>query len=86
MIIFGYQTRPKLIGRVLHSCKHCKHKTPHALIKVTYWFDLFFIPIIPFSSQAYNICEECNFRTKLSKDESRKLVALLEKPIRRISR
>jgi hypothetical protein len=79
MILFGYQTKPKLVARLSHKCEHCKHKTPHAIVKVVYWFNLYFIPLFPFSSNTFAICEECNSRTKLSRENSRELEQKMRK-------
>ncbi|QUH27449.1 AAC(3) family N-acetyltransferase [Vallitalea guaymasensis] len=62
MLIFGwgYKTIKKygIIGK--SKCNICKLVTNWQLVKVTTWFTLFFIPIIPVSVKRMIICTNCN--------------------------
>ncbi|WP_087016920.1 zinc-ribbon domain-containing protein [Thaumasiovibrio subtropicus] len=60
--IFGWgKTTTKPLGQADDhaACGICSQSVPFHFIKVTHWFTLFFIPVIPYKSQAYMICPHC---------------------------
>ena len=61
MIIWGWKTTRKTIGHYKEEliCKHCNNQSRWVLIKITSWFTLFFIPIIPYSIKKILICPIC---------------------------
>ena len=78
MIIFGTKTRPKVLGGLEKPCGHCKNKTIHAVIKVTKWFTLYFIPLIPYSSKLFVNCNACGARLEIEGEAREKFEAALE--------
>lgn len=69
-IIFGYRTSPKIEGGFKGECECCGRDTVHTVARITSWFTLFFIPIIPFSNKLVVGCNACGLRLEL-KGESR---------------
>ncbi|MFZ5969322.1 MAG: zinc ribbon domain-containing protein [Bacillota bacterium] len=71
MIIFGWGHRTvKNFGTASRKyCHHCHNEKPWELLKVTTWFTLFFIPIIPYKKQYLMICPICRSFMELEKQE-----------------
>ncbi len=65
MILFGYKSKPKVLGEANKPCKNCKRKTMHGLVKLTEWFTLYFIPIIPLTNELFVLCGRCGSKTKI---------------------
>lgn len=70
MFIFGWGFRTvKRFGFVgKHKCGACHADTGWQLVKVTTWFTLFFIPIIPTSIKRMIICSQCNAGRIINKE------------------
>ena len=58
IIIFGLRRLRKSLGSVLLRCANCG-MSPLALLRVSTWFALFFIPLIPVSFKHYTVCPNC---------------------------
>jgi hypothetical protein len=70
--IFGLRKKPGSRGPVFSSqCYHCKNHVDWIHFKVTDWFELFFIPLLPFRSEHYLACEICGYAVPLDGEESR---------------
>lgn len=73
MIIFGWSTYPKvIINNVRTKCDYCGVKTPQEIIRVSKTFNLFFIPVIPYSIKYYLHCFVCGGEPRINtikKDE-----------------
>jgi hypothetical protein len=80
MLIFGWGYRTiKQYGIVGKSkCNICKLVTNWQLVKVTTWFTLFFIPIIPVSVNRIVICTNCNKGHKVDKQTFDKLLNIVK--------
>ena len=78
MILFGYKTRPKVIGGANTTCKNCKRRTAHGLVKLTEWFTLYFIPIIPLANDLLYVCGRCGYRIKVEGEEKRAVLMRLK--------
>lgn len=63
---FGYKTTKNLGTLEPKKCDHCNNTVANHKIKVTSWFTLFFIPIIPYSTKHYVICPICNHGIEVS--------------------
>ena len=74
MIIFGTKTSPKVIGGSKKSCTSCKKKTVHGFVKVTEWFTLYFIPLIPVSKELLCICGACGNKEKIEGDAKKSIL------------
>jgi len=73
MIIFGYSSKPKVLGQFFDNCRNCKKKTVHGLVKVTTWFTLYFIPAIPLRKISYVVCSDCGAKNPLKKEAAKKM-------------
>lgn len=68
-IIFGWgHTKTKDYGATLpQTCTNCNNKIYSHLVKISKWFDLFFIPIFPYDTSYYLLCPICNNGYELTK-------------------
>jgi len=58
IIIFGIRRLRKALGPVLLRCANCG-MSPVGLLRVSTWFALFFIPVIPVNFKHYTVCPNC---------------------------
>ncbi|NLK86597.1 MAG: zinc-ribbon domain-containing protein [Clostridiaceae bacterium] len=79
-IVFGWGRQTlKSFGPVLkYHCDHCHNEKHWVLYCKRTWFTLFFIPIIPYSTEYLMLCPICKYGVKLEKDkfEEYKAIAL----------
>lgn len=66
IIIFGLRRLRKPMGSVFLRCANCG-MSPLALFRVSTWFALFFIPVIPVSFKHYAACPHCKRLDQVSK-------------------
>ena len=61
-VIFGFGRRTvRVLGfTAARLCGNCRNTSQWKVIKVTRWFTLFFIPIIPYSSKYVAMCPTCS--------------------------
>jgi hypothetical protein len=61
-IIFGFGRRTvRLLGfTAARLCGNCHNTSPWKVMKITRWFTLFFIPVIPYSSKYVAMCPTCS--------------------------
>ena len=58
-ILFGWgQRTKKLIEETYKKCKYC-HNGTLDYKKITTWFTIFFIPLIPYKKEYYLMCNNC---------------------------
>ena len=71
MIIFGWgKATNKQYGPTLAlTCPNCNNDTWYHLLRHRLWLTLFFIPVIPYSSNHYLICPVCSKEMKLTRDQ-----------------
>lgn len=76
-IIWGFgRTTTKRYGFAQPSgCERCGNAVQMELLKITTWFTLFFIPIIPYSTKHCLVCPICREAKYLTKDEFMQLVS-----------
>ncbi len=70
-VIFGTKSTQKIVaqeGKI--RCGRCNNISNWVVIKVTNWFSLFFIPIIPLSVRYYEQCPICRGLTQITKEEA----------------
>lgn len=70
IFIFGYHPITKIEGPVEeHECPNC-HNTKHWLLgKMTYFVNVFFIPLIPTKTEYFKVCPVCKFRNDITREE-----------------
>src|SRR5690606_11152253 len=70
IFIFGYHPIKKNIGPVSEqTCANCNNTRYWLLHKVTYYINLFFIPLIP-TKITYSVnCPVCNFKHDIPKED-----------------
>src|SRR5215475_13248698 len=66
IIIFGLRRLRKGMGPIMLRCANCG-MSPLALFRVSTWFALFFIPLIPVSFKHYTACPNCKRLDQVSK-------------------
>jgi len=74
IIGFGNQTSKEYGVMPEQLCGRCRNQTARPLTKVTSWFTLFFIPLIPYKSKYMLVCPICNDPRELDKFEFEELV------------
>lgn len=55
IFIFGFRSRGAVLATVTLACRN-GHVAAHRIIRLTRWFTLFFVPVIPFSRKYRSIC------------------------------
>lgn len=70
IFIFGYHPITNTVGPVEEKeCPNC-HNTRHWLLgKMTYYINLFFVPVIPTKTDHYKYCPICKFRQEITKED-----------------
>ena len=70
-IIWGFGKKTvKEFGELNESnCGYCNNNVRWKLVKITTWFTLFFIPIIPYHKEYLVVCPVCRNGKSLKKDE-----------------
>ncbi len=78
-IIFGTRTLVKEYGTKVYNCGHCNNMSDFQYARVSKFFSLFFIPIIPYSFKYVMYCKICKAMREMSKEEFMEQEALLYK-------
>lgn len=62
MLIFGWghQTKKDYGPTFPMKCPNCNNNTYWHFVHYRVWFTLFFIPVIPYESKYYLLCEVCS--------------------------
>ena len=68
IIIFGLRRLRKGLGPVMLRCANCG-ASPLVLFRVSTWFVLFFIPMIPVSFKHFTVCPNCKCIEGVSKEQ-----------------
>jgi hypothetical protein len=68
-IIFGFGHKTvKSYGSISNqNCDNCHNAINKEMLKVTTWFTLFFIPVMPYRTEYMLVCPICNYAMKISK-------------------
>lgn len=79
-IIFGWGRQTlKSFGPVLkYRCDHCHNEKHWMLYCKRTWFTLFFIPVIPYSTEYLMLCPVCNYGVKLEKSKFEEYKAIAQ--------
>ena len=79
MIIFGWRSIVKNIGVVFkRMCDHCHNEEYWVLTRITRWFTLFFIPVLPLESKYFLSCPICKYGFDLKGEQLKKIKPLAE--------
>src|ERR1700735_3981793 len=73
-IIFGFRRRVATLIILSLTCRN-GHLASHRVLKMTRWFTLFFIPVIPFSRKYVSICAHCGLQLEIPKAAADDLLA-----------
>jgi len=65
---FGYTTTYDYEIKTETQCRKCGNYVRLHLTKITKWFTLFFIPLIPYDKKYFICCPACSDETPLNKD------------------
>jgi hypothetical protein len=74
LIIWGFRSKAKNMAMTQLACRH-GHVAAHRIVKVTRWFTLFFIPLIPVSKKYFSICAACGLQLQAPKDAAEAMIA-----------
>lgn len=70
IFVFGYHPIRKTLGPIDElDCPNCKNKKHWLLGKMTYYINLFFLPIIPTNSSYFKYCPVCLFQQNITREE-----------------
>ncbi|MCX4097541.1 zinc-ribbon domain-containing protein [Nocardia sp. alder85J] len=75
MLIWGWRRTVAQLAIITLVCGHCHNPSAHNLRKLTTWFTLFFIPLIPLSSKHTLQCTFCGAGSEVAKDRVPELLA-----------
>lgn len=66
---WGHQTRKDYGPTLPITCPNCHNQCYWHLLHVRVWFTLFFIPVIPYESKHYLLCEVCSRGMELDHEQ-----------------
>ena len=72
IFIFGFRTRAAVLATLSLACRN-GHVAAHRIVKITRWFTLFFIPVIPFSRKYRSVCIQCGLTLEIPKEAAEEL-------------
>jgi hypothetical protein len=75
---WGHQTTKDYGPAIPIVCPNCHNEGYWHLLHVRVWFTLFFIPLIPYESNHYLLCEICSRGMELSGEQVTKAKELSE--------
>ena len=80
MIIYGWgrQTRKNYGVAFRQTCGHCGKEDYWRLMRIRTWFTLFFIPIIPYSTEFFLHCPICERGSYLDRTQIETVLPLVE--------
>jgi hypothetical protein len=72
--IIGTRGRAKNVAVLQLACRG-GHIAAHRIVKVTRWFTVFFIPVIPYSHRYISVCAACGAQLQIPKDAAVAMIA-----------
>ncbi len=71
IVLFGFgKTTKRNFGSLPDKkCKFCSENNEYELLRITTWFTLFFIPIIPYRFKYYLVCSNCDRGFEITRDQ-----------------
>ncbi len=71
LILFGTKQTKKQVARGRELlCPRCNNVRLWPVVQYTSWFSLFFIPLIPYKNQYFEMCPICKAGKKLTKEQA----------------
>ena len=74
IFIFGFRGRAAVLATVSLACRN-GHLAAHRIVKLTRWFTLFFVPVIPFSRKYRSICIQCGLTLEIPKEAAEEIAS-----------
>jgi len=74
---FGKKTVKSYGLMPMRACGRCNNQIQCEILKVTTWFTLFFIPIIPYRTERFLVCPICRAAQEVAKEDFERLLAML---------
>lgn len=72
--IIGTRSRANNVALLQLACRN-GHVAAHRIVKVTRWFTIFFIPLIPFNRRYLSVCSACGAQLRVPKDAAEEMIA-----------
>ncbi len=69
-LIFGSQSKNKVMGQQVYLCSRCKRQSYHTIVRSRRWFTLYFIPTIPMREATTSRCNRCGYQELISKEQA----------------
>ena len=66
---WGHQTVNDKGATMPLECPNCRNQVWYNLVATRSWFTLFFIPVIPYESHNYLLCQVCSQGLELAGDQ-----------------
>ncbi|RJQ68891.1 zinc-ribbon domain-containing protein [Pseudonocardiaceae bacterium YIM PH 21723] len=66
MILFGWRRSAKFLAHLSLVCPNCRNPAAHTLHKLSTWFTLFFIPLIPLRFRWVVQCTFCGYSEQVT--------------------
>lgn len=66
---FGHKKNEERELDFAEHCNRCNNSSRWKLHKISHWFSLFFIPLIPFKNEYWKSCPICRQGVKLNYDK-----------------
>lgn len=77
-IIAGVRPLVKEYGTIKYNCGHCHNLSDFRFVRISKFFSLFFIPIIPYSIKYAMYCSICKSVKYMTKEEFEAYTAKIE--------
>jgi Protein of unknown function (DUF2510) len=74
ILIFGFRRRVALLATLSLACPN-GHVAAHRILKLTRWFTLFFLPVIPVSRKYLSVCIQCGVTLDIPKSAAEEMAS-----------
>jgi len=74
-VIFGIKRLKRRLATMFALCGQCRTPAAQVVVRMSTWFSLFFIPVIPLGHRYSSTCTFCGMSTKLDKAQALQMVA-----------
>lgn len=72
--IIGTRGRTANVAVLQLACRN-GHVAAHRIVKITRWFTVFFVPVIPFNTKYISVCAACGAQLTIPKEAAKEMVA-----------